>query len=143
MSLDKTKKLLILFFICISVCFGQTKKNGFSLMGNKEAQSYNDEHPDIFYISCIIFYDKNNWIIWINDEKRNSSQNLNLPFNVEVFPDHLLIKTPSSEKEIKLFANQTIDLKQNKTYNGDCRKKIKKKYEEEEKLSTDGEDFDF
>ena len=145
MFLDQTKKLLIASLFFFNQILGGEKQEGFSFTHDHPKQISKKESHDFYYLSSIIFYEKNNWVIWLNDEKKTSSQDVNLPFNIQVFSDFIFlqIKKGDSFKDVKLFPNQTIDLKDYKTYNGDYREKLEQEHQKESTLSTEGEDFDF
>jgi hypothetical protein len=145
MFLDQTKKLLIASLFFFTQIFGSEKPEGFSFMHDHPKLTAKKSLNEFYYLSSIIFYEKNNWVIWLNGEKKTSSQDVNLPFNIEVFSDFILlqIKNGNDLKDVKLFPNQTIDLKDYKTYNGDYREKLEQEHQKEPTLSTEGEDFDF
>jgi hypothetical protein len=144
MFLDQTKKLLIasLFF---TLLYGVEKHEGFTLMHKQTEPPSRKTLHDVYYLSSIIFYEKNNWVVWLNEEKKTSSQDINLPFKINVFSDFIMLHIEKDDgiKKVKLFPNQTIDLKDYKTYNGDYREKLEQKYAKDTPLLTEGEDFDF
>lgn len=142
MFLDQAKKLLITFILFMHFLYAE-KEQGFSLMENHRKPFFKTSSQDVYYLSSIIFYEKNNWVIWLNEEKKTSSQDMNLPFHITVFSDYILlhIKNNGNTKDIKLFPNQTINLKDYNTYNGDYREKLEQ--QKENIPITEGEDFDF
>ncbi|MBP9753051.1 MAG: hypothetical protein KBD31_04505 [Proteobacteria bacterium] len=109
---------------------------------NKEDKNFQSSiHPQIFYLSTIVYCDKDHWTIWLNDEQITPSQAQHLNFNILVMPDCIKIKQIDSEKEAyTLKPHQTIDLKTGRIFCGDIREKLDK---DEKNQPIEGEDFDF
>lgn len=139
MPLDQTKSFLILIG-CLSIAYGEEK--GFTLMDETATQNIKVS-PHVYYLSAIIYYNKDQWAFWINGEKKTSTQDTQLPFDVCVFPEYLLCKIKTEGKEIKLYPNQTIHIKNCQIHDGDCRSSITQLEEQERILKTDGQDFDY
>ncbi|CAO5681696.1 MAG: hypothetical protein HEEMFOPI_00590 [Holosporales bacterium] len=94
-----------------------------------------------FYLSSIVYCDKDHWTIWLNDEQISPHQKEHLDMDLVVFQDYIKINHKDSSKSAyTLKPHQTIDLKAGKIYCGDVRERLEKI--DQKSSFTEGEDFD-
>ena len=151
MSMDSPKtRLIILCFLSHIFIYGEglslmeetIKQSAQKLLIPEQEKKESLVTPHIYYLSSIIYCDKDHWTIWLNDEQIVPVQKEHLSINVVVKSDSISIKKKdNSDNSFILRPHQTINLKTGAVYSGDQREKLEK---EEQKLHpTEGEDFDF
>lgn len=87
------------------------KEQDLCLMQEKKEESY--------YLAGVIYFSKDKWTIWINDQKIQADQKDQLPFSFEVFAEKILITF--NGKTYALMCDQTFFPQTQKILNGDQR----------------------